>query len=273
MKKPHEFLTAISENRELNWQAFLDAMAKEKVLPGAVCRVFTPLSVYAKTTRVTITSPRDFQELRDRFPESLPIVGRISASAAGDSHLKPVDGSLFVVYNLHWPHPQVAVSWSGGDWTPWPEPHQHLVIVENMQNFLRFRDTLALLRTRCGLDVAAESILLAFGSGNACTKSCNAQYYVRFASVNCLFDLDCGAIKIYSALKNLLAPHKVHPRFLVPDDVSERLARSKWHLSHEERTVIYQACVRHPELSKVLAHMYHSHKKLEQETYLEAIDE
>lgn len=269
MKKPHEFLDAIRNGHEVDWDDFLQAMGKHDILPSIICRIFSQASPFAKKTVVRIEDEEGCGSLEKRFPQPVLVIDRVSAATAGDSHQVAVDGSMLIVQHSTWSHPQVAVSWDGIKWTPLPEPNLHLVLVENMQNFLRFRETLSLIKALCGVGAHEDSILLAYGAGNAAAKPCNAQYYRYFASVNCLFDLDRGGIRTYGTLKGLLAPDSIQPTFLVPQDVKKRLDDSRWWLDDDELRYIHNAKNDHPELKPLLDYMHHSKKKLEQETYLE----
>ena len=269
MKKPHEFLNAIRNGQEIEWDDFLQVMGKHAVLPSTICRIFSQTSPFAKKTTIHIEDENGCESLETRFPQPVAVIDRISAAVAGDSHQFAVDGSMLIVQSCTWSHPQVAVSWDGTTWTPLPEADLHLVIVENMQNFLRLRETLSLIKTLCGIEAREDSILFAYGAGNAAAKPCNAQHYRHFASVNCLFDLDRGGIRTYGTLKRLLSPEGMKPTFLIPDDAKKRLNHSRWWLDDDELRYIHTAKNDHPELKPLLDYMHHTRKKLEQETYLE----
>lgn len=270
MKEPHEYLKAIRIGQKIDWEGFLRDMGKHGIQPRTICRIFNQKSPFAKNTGVRIEDEDGCKSLELRFPQPIQVIDRVTAAAAGDSHQVAVDGSMLIVQQATWNHPQVAVSWDGIGWTPLPKPNLHLVIVENMQNFLRLGETLSLIKALCDFGEHQDSILLAYGAGNAAAKPCNVQYYCNFASVNCLFDLDRGGIRTYGTLKRLLEPLGKQPTFLVPNDVHNRLDQSRWWLNDDELQFIHAAKKDYPELQQLLSYMHHSKKKLEQETYLGA---
>lgn len=269
MKKPNEFLSAIRNGQEIDWDNFLQVMGKNDIKPSTICKIFNQTSPFAKKTAIRIEDEEGCKSLEKQFPQSIDVIDRVAAAHAGDSHQVAVDGSLLILHKASWKQPQVAVSWDGLFWDPLPEPNLHIVIVENMQNFLRFHETILFIRTFCGLNVPEESILLIYGAGNAAVKPCNSEYYRHFASINCLFDIDKGGVKTYNSLKKLLAPVDIPLTFLTPKDISKRLENSRQWLNDDELRYIHAAKNKHPELESMLNHMYHSRKKLEQETYLE----
>ncbi|WP_155163095.1 toprim domain-containing protein [Sansalvadorimonas verongulae] len=270
MKSAFEYLLAIHEGRPVHWVKCCRLLTNKThgLKPGQLSRIFSPRSDYEATTVVDILDQDAFDVLRERFPEPVLVVDRPSASMAGNSHGKPVSGSLLNIYRPDWAEPRTAVSWDGAVWSPEPEQDIHLLLVENLENFLRPRETLELTIQQCGLTVNADKILLVYGSGNAASKACNGLYYRQFLSVNCLFDLDVGGLGIYENIKAMPELQSHTLRFLVPDNVQARLQASRWKLTASERTKIFQAQSAHPELSELLRVMYTSHKKLEQETYL-----
>ncbi len=269
MKTPNEFLAAIRRREAIEWDSFLRVMGRHGVSPITICRFFEQDSVYALKTPVRILDEEACVALEENFPMQVTVSDRVSAAVAGNSHDVGVDGNILIVHQAHWLKPQVAISWDGKDWSPRPDNLLHLLIVENLQNFLCFQDTLRLVTELCDLPLPLESILLVYGAGNAAAKSCNALYYKEFSSVNCLFDLDRGGIRTYAALKQLLKDSDIKPRFLFPGDVRQRLSRSRWRLDDDEKKYIHQARTKHPELIPLLDQMYKFGKKLEQETYLD----
>lgn len=268
MKTPYEFLAAIRAGEMIDWSAFLGVMAKNDVTPGVVCRIFERESHYATKTLIKIIDGEGCVQLEQRFLPSITVSDRVSAARAGDSHAVPVDGNILVTYRLTWSRPEVAVCWSGDEWLPLPDPGSHLVIIENMQNFLRPEETFAFINEHCGALLNAESVLFLYGAGNAVAKECNKTYFSQFKSVFCLFDIDPGGIFVYSKLKSLLQEFAIPVQFLYPHDSQERLTHSAKELSDKELRFIHDAQQKHPEIGPLLSEMYQVKKKLEQETYL-----
>ncbi|MRI31684.1 hypothetical protein EOPP23_01575 [Endozoicomonas sp. OPT23] len=269
MKNPYEFLKAIEDGKPVPWKKGVSVLTKEGIKPGQLTTVILPDSLYDDKTTVQIIDQDAFLRLKSRFPEPVAVSDRATASLAGDSHAKAVTGSMLTLDKSSWLEPRVAVCRNGLQWSALPEPHEHLLLVENLENFLRVEETLSLAIERCGLDEKRDQITLAFGSGNAAAKACNALFYQHFDSVNCLFDVDAGGIQIYQNIKKLLADSTVPVRFLVPENVSSLLEQSRRKLPDDERQKLKAFSEENPELRSLIAIMRQSHRKLEQETYLD----
>lgn len=244
-------------------------MGREGIAPSSLCKILETQSQYGRKSILRILDQTAFTALASNFPPSIAVYDRVSAAVAGNSHRIAVDGNALMIHRTQWSHPQVAICLDGQYWSPEPVKNSHLLIVENLQNFLCSRETLKIATHLCSLQAHEESILLMYGAGNAAAKACNRHYFQQFDSISCLFDLDRGGIQTYSTLKNLLRPFDKSPDFLYPSDVSERLQRSRWRLNDEERRYIQAAKTANPEIASLLDQMYRSQKKLEQETYLE----
>jgi len=271
MRKPHEFLSAIRAGIPIEWHRLLNVMSKNDIPPGTLILCLAPESRLTQRTQVRIVDESLFTDIESQFPSPTPITDRVSASHTGKSHSQSVEGNALMIQYHPWQKPEVAVSWDGRRWSPPPPENTSLVIVENLQNFLRYRETLDLITADCDIEDQPEQLILAFGAGNAAAKVCNLSYYRQFRNVYTLFDLDMGGVKTYANLKSLLGPADMTPRFLAPRNFEQYLERSQWHLTQDERSAVYLARGKHPELAPLLTCMYTKGKKLEQETYLERI--
>ncbi|CAM3637550.1 hypothetical protein [Parendozoicomonas haliclonae] len=269
MKTPYEFLQAIRDGKDVPWNKGVQLLARRGVKPARLNRIFEPDSSFDTKTSVQVLDWEAFEALCSQFPAPVEVTNRQSATEAGDSHRKSVTGSMLTLFKPGWPEPRAAVCWDGVEWTGLPEPEQHLLLVENLENFLRPNETLDLALTRCGLNVPADQVMLAFGSGNAAAKACNALFYQHFMSVNCLFDVDLGGIQIWQNIKQLLVIRDMPVRFLVPENIADLLQQSRRKLSQDERQQLKALHEQCPELRSLIAMMYKSHRKLEQETYLD----
>ncbi len=268
----YDFLAAIESGISIDWQRFVQTMRKAGVEPGAIKRMLEPASNYAKKTTVQIIDQQAFDNLKQLYLPTLVVSDRISAALAGDSHQVAVAGSMLVIQHSSWQHPQVALSRDGTHWQPSPDSEQHLVIIENMQNFLHLESSLQFIIQQCQVNVPRHAIMLAYGAGNAASKACHANYYRQFTAIHCLFDIDLGGVQIYAALKQLLGD-SVPVNFLVPHDIEQRLQQSRRALSNDELAELHKVHAKHPELHGVLQLMYQTKKKLEQESYLEPMHE
>lgn len=269
MSKPYMFLCAIGRHEAINWSRFVRTMSQHHICPQVIYTVFSPQSNYAPLTHVQINDEEIYRYLLEQFPKPIAATNRITAALAGNSHRTAVEGGVIVLQENHQENFFVAISRNGTTWTPLPNTHQHLVIVENMQNFLHSEATFRFLYRDCHFTPPPHSTLLAYGAGNAAAKACHAIYYQYFSSVNCLFDIDPGGLEIYISIKKLLSPYGIYPIFLAPYDLTERLKKSRWFLNEQERRVLFLLSQHHPELQPIIAQMLKTQKKLEQEVYLE----
>lgn len=268
----YDFLAAIEAGMQIDWQRFVQTMRKAGVEPGAIKRAFEPASTYAKKTAVHIIDQHAFDNLKQLFLPTIAVHDRISAAMAGDSHQVGVAGSLLVIQQHSWPQPQVAFSQDGKHWQPAVDKGKHLVIIENMQNFLHLESSLQFIMQQCQLNVSPDNIIFAYGAGNAASKACHQHYYRQFSAIHCLFDIDLGGVQIYAAIKQLLGD-SVPVNFLVPKDIEQRLQQSRRALTNEALAELHKLHAKHPELHGVLTLMYQTKKKLEQESYLENMHE
>ena len=271
MHRPYEFFRAIRSGTPINWVRFLRVMGRHKVNPSTLMACLEPHAQHSTFSVIKVLNSSMLAEIETRFPDSAPGNHRVAASHQGKSHSHAVEGNALMTQHIHWDRPRVAFSRDGIHWLADESEGEQLVIVENLQNFIRFKETIALLIEDCGLSATPEQITLLFGAGNAAAKACNRTLFARYREVYTLFDLDLGGIKTYGNIKMMLAEDSIQPRFLAPHNIKAYIERSEWRLDHEERTAIHQAGREHPELSPLLQHLYISGKKLEQETYLDRI--
>ena len=271
MHKPHEYFRAIRAGTPINWGRFRNAMGRNGVLPGHLMKCLQPESQFASESVIQILDDRALKEIESWFPAPAPIIDRVSAAHSGKSHSARVEGNALMIQHIDWDRPRVAFSRDGQTWIEDEPAGDILVIVENLQNFIRFEETIALLVERCGLSASPREITLLFGAGQAAAKACNRTLYTRYRAVHTLLDLDPGGIKIYGSIKTLLADTGLQPRFLVPDNIDAYLARATSSMSQDERTAIHRAGRAHPELTALLQRLYLTGKKLEQESYLDPL--
>ena len=271
-KKAGDLLEAIAAGDPCSWSGLSKALGLEGMTVMDVRQIFRPADESEDVGVVEVINRERLAYLQTMYPPSADHHDRVSAAMAGDSHLQGVTGSLLVIDAPGWHEPLVAVCRDGLTWPVPPPGKTHLLLVENMENFLAIESTLAFLRTHCGWLVDSASTLVAFGSGNQAAKACHGGYYGQFDQVSCLFDVDEGGIRTYQSIRdNPLLPAGFPVRFLVPTDIQERLERSRWRLSEKQRVSLRGLILKHPELQNVIQAMYNLGKKLEQETYLEGL--
>ena len=84
---------------------------------------------------VAIIDTAAFDSLLLQYPLQ-PVIDRVSASIAGNSHRQRVSGSLLSI--LPWQHsfPQLVLFAQDGTYKTVFPLHHHLLVVENMENFL-----------------------------------------------------------------------------------------------------------------------------------------
>lgn len=198
--------------------------------------------------------------------EERHVVSRIDQAITGNSHGARVSGAMVSVRNSRQPHPQVVMVNDRGEISapPGNTPATRLIIVENLENFLRLDGTLSLLPT-CGLSLAWQEADILYGSGNSITNILLTPFFQQYQEIGCLFDPDPGGIRMCDTLhqRGNLPPLY----FLAPTDLRERLSVSTREISIKQRQQLSIHIRRSPPCAHVGGLIRTTGKHLEQETY------
>lgn len=258
----YSYLTKIQSRQPVNFDAVIAKLLVAGMARDDVSRIFFATKLKKNSYSVDVLLPALFDELLIRFKPSA-VGGRVGAALDGNSHRVGVSESLLMFRSAQHRHPVVAVT-EAGVWVL-PRPLGKVgVIVENLENFLRIAEILPFVAGI--LPGKAGEIELIFGSGNQVTNRLNTAVLSRFDELYCLFDVDMGGLRMFASLTVLL--HENPPVFLVPSDVQERLAQSKYALTDLQRQAVIKYQGLSPETDRLIRLMRDSSRVLEQETYL-----
>ncbi|WP_338745276.1 hypothetical protein V3D52_24085 [Pseudomonas putida] len=258
----YRYLDKIQSRQPINFDALIAKLLAAGVARADISRIFLSKKLKKNSYHVEVLISAAFDELLMRFRPS-DVGGRVGAAIDGNSHRIGVSESLLMFRSFQYRHPAVAVTEAGA----WVLPRvlgKVGVIVENLENFLRVDETLPFIAEI--LAVTASDIELISGSGNQVTNRLNAKMLGQFDRLYCLFDVDIGGLRMFASLTILL--HDKPPVFLVPPDVRERLAQSKYALTDQQRQEVIKYQGLSPETDQLIQFMRETSKVLEQETYL-----
>lgn len=260
----YSYLGKIQSRKPVNFDVLIAKLLAAGVAREDISRIFSAKKLNKNSYLVDVLLSEPFDELLMRFRPS-DVGGRVGAAIDGNSHRVGVSESILIFRSVQHKHPAVAVTESG----EWMLPRglgRVGVVVENLENFLRVDETLPFIAEI--LESTPSDIELIFGSGNQVTNKLNANVLGQFDELYCLFDVDMGGLRMFASLTALL--HEKPPVFLVPHDVEERLAQSKYPLTDQQRQEVIKYQGLSPETDQLIRLMRDSSKVLEQETYLVA---
>lgn len=269
MTTTHSYLRKIQAGEPINFEALIDQLVRAEMLEIDISRILVAQKISKTKPRyeVRILDALAFDSLLARFQPS-GVDGRTGAALDGNSHAAGVSESILIFRSEYHPHPTVAIT-EQGEWTV-PRPLGPIgVIVENLENFLRFHETIAFIGSILPFEL--DEFELIYGSGNQVCNSLNAPVLNRFDAIYCLFDVDVGGMRMFKTLKTLLPEQSI--KFLSPADIDGRLTRSKYMLSDENRMELFERYRDlSPETDRLISCMRDTGRTLEQETYLAPID-
>lgn len=259
----YAYLEAVKVGKKINYEAMTQKLVAAGYPAHEVARIFSAVKAGKTSYWVGINSQIAFDELRARFrPSTAP--GRIGAALDGNSHRVGVSGTMLVLRSIDHPHP-VVVTCDADQWTAPRQLGRTAVIVENLENFMHFAATseFVSLIDRSGHDLSAEYI---YGSGNQITSQLSSGFLKTFSRIGCLFDVDCGGLRMYAALRKLLPETPLE--FLVPGDIESRLKSSKNTLNSFGRQEIVSYAGVSAVTDNLIRIMRTTSTVLEQESYL-----
>ncbi|VEA70765.1 Uncharacterised protein [Serratia rubidaea] len=151
---------------------------------------------------------------------------------------------------------------------PYPARRKkHAMIIENLECFLDFRAVYQFAVQHCGVEYPEEDIEFIWAAGNGISNRLIIPYLQLFSgSVLCILDVDPGGITIYAnLLSGGLAAQKTH--YLTPDDLGERLHRSRRKISTEDLDALSRLHGLSPQVDKIISVLRHYRTTVEQESY------
>jgi len=206
-----------------------------------------------------------FNRLLEHYGSVVDMSSKASAAITGSSHRFASMHAITLVCSHLNPHPIAVVS--GAEGVVMPRRLGTVgIVIENLELFIRFRETLQFCIDKAGLDRRlAESIEVVYGAGASVTSHPCAKFLQTFVVLYCLPDMDAGGLQICATLSKRLPD--VELSILFPSALSHMLESAGVPLTELERVKLVG-------LSKIKLTSEPANilllagKKLEQEVYL-----
>ncbi|WED22830.1 DUF2220 family protein [Vibrio sp. JC009] len=192
--KLNPYLTKIEQGDTINLDRFIDCLPYSD--PQEWRKIYQAVRVRGGYQLTIIDSDRH-QALY--LPE---LTDRVSASGLGRSHDFSCSFAHILVLNQHCYSqiPFVVVSDADGFKTQGKLVGKCAVIIENCENFYRFRKFLSAI----GQSDLADSCDIFFGAGNQICDRLNLAFLSQYDVIYCAQDVDLGGLITYQTLKNAL---------------------------------------------------------------------
>ncbi len=258
------YLNHIKQGKPINFDNFIKKLTIEGYDDRAILTIFSTQKLSKFRYQVSISDEKQFAQLQTNFPD-YTITDRVSAAQAGDSHKHPVSQSMVIVWTHQQNHPVVILNDAKGI-KKTVTLGQHLLIIENQENFVQKDQTIAFLKQQLP-SFNDEALDIAHGSGNAISNRLNKAFFDHYQQIDCLLDLDIGGLTTFANLAELTS----HPRlnFLLPPCADQLLGESKMALQNKHRAALCKFKQNYPALQPAIDLMIHHKKMLEQEMYLQ----
>jgi hypothetical protein len=223
--KLNQYLNKISHGQPINLDRFI------KCLP------FSDKNEWRKIYSATRDSDGHkmviLDDERHRALFEAEVSDRVGASHFGRSHDFPSNFAHLLVLNSTAKSqiPFVVVSDANGFKTQGSLNGKRAVLIENIENFYRYREFLAFI----GHPLLADDSDIIFGSGNQICHNLNMPFLASYDEIYCAQDVELGGLVIYKTLKNAL----LKCRWLAPVDWS--VYRSKFKLKPKSSAHLVKA--------------------------------
>lgn len=209
----NQYLLHIKNNQPINFERFVTLLPRE--VKADWHRLFESKKLAVKKYRVTVLDAVAFSQL---LADSAPVETRVAAAKQGDSHKVGTSCSFLLVYHASLPdaRPDVVLINDEEILQSFTAKKQ-LLIIENEENFFRYREMLPLLSALSGTPLDLTYCDIVLGGGNQITKKLNFAFFEQYHSVFCAFDLDVGGLHMFDTLQKRLGERV---RLLMPTNFS-----------------------------------------------------
>lgn len=214
MMKLVDYLNKILRGETINYTVFLTKLPKNEQLEHQY--LFLPTKVADKQFLVEVLDQERFYQLIKRAEGSSQ--NRVDAAQSGDSHKSPTSFSHLLVFHeqLTDARPEVVVLHNEEVNQRFSAKSQ-LLIIENEENFFRYKALLSLLSDFAGQQLDLSNTDIVYGAGNQINKGLNFSFFEQYHSVFCAFDWDLGGLQMYKTLAGKL---NIPVKFLLPADLT-----------------------------------------------------
>lgn len=257
-------LKRVRAGHAVDWKSTLASLNRLGVECQLVERAVTAVAYGEGVYKVTIISEEAFCAI-ETYVQPVDRDSRSAASLSGNTHLVPVKGAMLAVWHAGSDEPALRI-FKDDLLMPYPD-RKHAFIIENEECFLHKAETYQFAQDHCGVTYSIEDVEFIYGSGNSICNRRIIPYLKNFeGDVLCLLDVDLGGLKIYSNLISAgLEVNRTH--FLVPNDITERLLRSKRKASISELEALSQIYGKSELTDRIIVAIRHYKTTIEQESY------
>lgn len=210
MSKPLfiKYLNRIEDKKLINIKQFIQCAQLNACSETELLKIFSWKKIKSTHYQITILNPLHFNQLKSRFQaESLtPVSNRVQASLLGQSHNQTVSGSMLIVLGYQQGLPQVVICDEKGNFKTTHSLHQHLLVIENLENFLALIQQTHAKRIELlskWLD-APWPCDIVYGEGNTISNKLHQKFLSQYDIIRCLLDIDLGGLTIFKNIYNLL---------------------------------------------------------------------
>lgn len=259
-----KIFTKIRAGYAVDWPMARNRLIRLGVDKQLIDRAVDVKAYSTKEHQVVIIDDAAFSEV-EILAAPIDRSSRSAASRKGNTHAAGVNGALLAVWVSDEETPANRVFM---DTHPFPKPsRRHALIIENEECFLNKEFTHEFATGHCGVNHDIDDIEFIYGSGNSITNRRILPYLQSFeGEVFCMLDVDLGGIRIYSnLLSGGLDPESTH--FLVPDDLSMRLSKSRRKASQRELDGLSPYYGKTDALDKLITAIRYYKTTIEQESY------
>ncbi|MEZ2604113.1 hypothetical protein [Kluyvera intermedia] len=257
-------MDAVKAGKGVDWPSLKRRLMRAGAGASLISNSVQVVRYAEKVYQVKIINHEAFAELC-QFASPINKSSRSAASLSGNSHATSVDGALLIAYDSTSAEPYNYVLRRFSR-IPCP-PKKHAMIIENLECFLDFKSVYQFAVKHCGVVYPEEDIEFLWAAGNGISNRLVIPYLQLFSgSVLCVLDVDSGGIQIYA---NLLAGGLAAQttRYLIPDDLGERLHRSRRKISSEDLDALSRLYGLSHQVDNIISVLRHYRTTVEQESY------
>jgi len=200
------YLYQIQHSKPVNWGIFSTLAESYSITNDQLSQIFCWQKINNKQYQVTITNLLLFEQLISRFP-LLNISNRKTASIAGNSHKHRVSGSLLSLLAYQQAFPQLILFTHDGSYQTPHSLHQHLLVIENLENFL------SLIRNPDDVSQWLDDDWpcdIVYAQGKAIGNKLHQQFFCQYDKIRCLLDIDSGGFDIFKTIHQLAGQTSCH---------------------------------------------------------------
>ncbi len=194
------YLQKIKDLKPINYGLFLKSAELNLLNEKQLEKIFSKVKVKGNKYQLSIIDNRAFENLKQHYAITPPTT-RVQASITGDSHLKRVSGSLLTFLAHQQSFPQVIVIDHMGSYQTPGHLHNHLLVIENLENFLALIKQSHLLTKWLNESWPCDIV---YAAGNAISNQLHQQFFSHYSEIRCLLDVDTGGFDIFKSIVTLV---------------------------------------------------------------------